>query len=130
MLVAGAGHTADEGAAKGDLPLEAGCAGLAELAGVAWGTCALLHPARPRPRPGASGRELDLTQGQPACEGGEQYENGVARPLAPLAPSCWEMLQTGIEDPKIPPGEPRGVHREEPAPTPAHPLQCLSPLRA
>lgn len=130
VLVAGAGHAADEGAAEGDLPLEAGRAGLAELPGVARRTHALLYPARPRPWPRASRRELDLAQGQPACERGEQRENGMARPPTLLSPSCLGMLQTGVGDPNIPPGEPRGVHREEPAPAPTHPLQCLSSLRA
>lgn len=66
VLVAGAGHAGDEGAAEGDVPCEAGGAGLAELAGVAWGTRTLLHPARPLPWPGASRHKLDLAQGQPA----------------------------------------------------------------
>lgn len=54
VLVAGAGHAADEGAAEWDLPLESGCAGLAELAGVSHGTRALLHPAHPWAWPRAS----------------------------------------------------------------------------
>lgn len=62
MLVAGAGHAGDKGAAERDLSCEARGAGLAELAGVAWGTRTLLHPARPLPRPGASGHKLDLAQ--------------------------------------------------------------------
>lgn len=98
VLVAGAGHTADKGAAEWDLPLESRCTGLAEVPGVSHGTRALLHPARPCAWPGASRRELDLAQGQPACEREERCGNGMVHPQI-----CSEMLQTGTGDPKIPP---------------------------
>lgn len=98
VLVAGAGHAADEGAAEWDLPLESRCTGLAELPGVSHGTRALLHPARPCAQPEASRRELDLAQEQPACERGERCGNGMVHPLL-----CFEMLQTGTGDPKIHP---------------------------
>lgn len=95
VLVAGAGHAADEGAAEWVLPLESGGTGLAELPGESHGTRALLHPARPCARPGASRRELDLAQGQPACERGQQGGNGMVL--------CSEMLQRAKGDPKIHP---------------------------
>lgn len=98
VLVAGAGHTADKGAAEWDLPLESRCTGLAELPSEFRGTQALLHPARPCAWPGVSRRELELAQGQSACEREERSGNGMLHPLL-----CSEMLQTGTEDPKIPP---------------------------